>query len=52
MIFKFFLTNTYIPNFTSVFGRAAVADKKNFYHSFVSPYFAPKEPILQGFPGL
>ena len=25
--------------------------EKNFYHSFVSPYFAPKCPVLQGFPG-
>ena len=26
----------------------AVADEKYFYHSFVSPCFAPKCPVLQG----
>ncbi len=30
----------------------AVADKKYSYHSFVSPYFAPECPVLQGIPGL
>jgi len=28
-----------------------VADEKYFYHSFVSPYFALKRPVLQGFMG-
>ena len=30
----------------------AVADEKYFYHCFVSPFFAPECPVLQGFPGL
>ena len=30
----------------------AVANEKYFNHSFVSPCFAPKCPVLQGFPGL
>ena len=30
----------------------AVADEKYFYHSFVSPCFAPECPVLQGIPGL
>jgi len=29
-----------------------VADEKYFYHSFVSPCFAPECPVLQGIPGL
>lgn len=30
----------------------AVADEEYFNHSFGSPCFAPKCPVLQGFPGL
>ena len=30
----------------------AVADEKHFYHSFVSPCFAPECPVLQGFSGV
>ena len=30
----------------------AVADEKYFYHCWVSPSFAPKRPVLQGFPGV
>jgi len=29
----------------------AVADKKYFYHCFISPCFAPECPVLQGFSG-
>ena len=29
-----------------------VADKKYFYHSFISPCFAPKYPVLQGISGI
>ena len=30
----------------------AVADEEYFYHSFVSPCFAPKCPVLQGISGI
>ena len=30
----------------------AVANKKHFYHSFISPCFALECPVLQGFPGV
>lgn len=30
----------------------AVADEKYSNHSFVSPYFAPECPVLQGIPGI
>ena len=30
----------------------AVADEKHFYHSFVSPCFAPECPVLQGISGI
>jgi hypothetical protein len=29
-----------------------VADEKYSNHSFVSPYFAPECPVLQGIPGI
>jgi len=39
-------------DFVGVSSDIAVADEKYFYHSFVSPYFVPKCPVLQGIPGL
>lgn len=33
-------------------GIIAVADEKYFYHCWISPSFAPKRPVLQGFPGV
>ena len=38
--------------FLNIYTDVAVADEKYFNHSFGSPCFAPKCPVLQGFPGL